>query len=71
KDKRDKDEGSANRLEKVYLIEEDGDVQTRNRKLAVSSSTEGNLETKMVDRTNYMFEFSTRISGSKDEVNNI
>ncbi|KAL5098878.1 hypothetical protein RYX36_003205, partial [Vicia faba] len=48
KDKRDKDEGSANHLEKVYSIEGDGDVQTRNRKLTVSSSTEGNLETKMV-----------------------
>ncbi|CAI8602178.1 unnamed protein product [Vicia faba] len=67
KDNRDKDEGSANRLERVYPIEGDGDVQTRNRKLAVSSSTEDNLETKMVDPTSYTLEFSTSISGSKDE----
>ncbi|KAL5099605.1 hypothetical protein RYX36_003932, partial [Vicia faba] len=67
KDNRDKDEGSTNRLERVYPIEGDGDVQTRNRKLAVSSSIEDNLETKMVDPTSYMFEFSTIISSSKDE----
>ncbi|CAK8571031.1 unnamed protein product [Lathyrus sativus] len=67
KDNKDKEEGFVNRLDRVYPIEGDGDVQTRNRKLAVSMSTEDNLETKMVDPTSYMLEFSTSISGSKDE----
>ncbi|CAL5207718.1 unnamed protein product [Lathyrus oleraceus] len=67
KDNRDKEEGFVNRLDRVYPIEGDGDVQTRNRKLAVSTSTEDNLETKMVDPTSYTLEFSTSISGSKDE----
>ncbi|XP_058724006.1 serine/threonine-protein kinase Nek5-like [Vicia villosa] len=67
KDNRDKEEGFVNRLDRVYPIEGEGDVQTRNRKLAVSTSTEDNLETKMVDPTSYPLEFSTSISGSKDE----
>ncbi|XP_045805890.1 serine/threonine-protein kinase Nek2-like isoform X1 [Trifolium pratense] len=70
-DNRDKEEGFVNHLEHVYPFEVNGDVQTRNRpngrKLAVSKSTEDNLETKMVDPTSYTLEFSTSISGSKDE----
>ncbi|WJX11216.1 non-specific serine/threonine protein kinase [Trifolium repens] len=70
-DNRDKEEGLVNHLERVYPFEVNGDVQTRNRpngrKLAVSKSTEDNLETKMVDPTSYTLEFSTSISGSKDE----
>lgn len=71
-DNRNKDEGLVNHFERrVYPIEGNGDVQTRNRphdrKLALSTSTEDNLETKMVDPTSYTLEFSTSISGSKDE----
>ncbi|GAU33398.1 hypothetical protein TSUD_20910 [Trifolium subterraneum] len=70
-DNRDKEEGLVNHLEHVYPFEVNGDVQTRKRsngrKLAVSKSTEDNLETKMVDPTSYTLEFSTSISGSKDE----
>ncbi|KAK7392851.1 hypothetical protein VNO78_21301 [Psophocarpus tetragonolobus] len=62
--------GLVNCLERIYPVEANGEVQTRNRhndgKLAVSSSMEDNLETKMVDSTSYTVEFSTSISGSKD-----
>lgn len=54
-------------MDRVYPIEGDGDVQTRNHKLAVSTSAEDNRETKMVDTTSYTLEFSTSISGSNDE----
>ncbi|KEH41536.1 Serine/Threonine-kinase Nek7-like protein [Medicago truncatula] len=71
KDNKDKEEGFVHHLERVYPIEGNGDVQTRNRpngrKLAVSVSTEDNLETKRVDPTSYSLEFSTSFSGSKDE----
>ncbi|KAK7278866.1 hypothetical protein RJT34_23905 [Clitoria ternatea] len=64
--------GLVNHLDLVYPIEGIGDVQTRNQpndgKLAVSTSAEDNLETKMVDPTSYTLEFSTSISGSKDEL---
>ncbi|XP_027364862.1 STE20-like serine/threonine-protein kinase [Abrus precatorius] len=72
-DHRDKEAelaGIVNHLERVYPIEGNGDVQTRQRaddsKLAVSTSAEDNPETKMVDPTSYTVEFSTSISGSKD-----
>ncbi|TKY53308.1 Serine/threonine-protein kinase Nek6 [Spatholobus suberectus] len=62
--------GLVNRLERIYPIEGNVGVQTRNRpndvKLAVSTSAQDNLETKMVDSTSYTLEFSTSISGSKD-----
>nr|KYP74044.1 Serine/threonine-protein kinase Nek6 [Cajanus cajan] len=62
--------GLVNRLERIYPIEGNGDVQTQNRpndgKLAVSTSAEDNLEIKMVDSTSNTVEFSTSISGSKD-----
>ncbi|KAJ1409932.1 Serine/threonine-protein kinase, active site [Sesbania bispinosa] len=68
KDHRDKEAGLMNHLERVYPIQGNGDVQTSNRhsdgKLAVSTSTEECLETKMVDPTSYTMEFSTSISGS-------
>ncbi|KAL5137535.1 Serine/threonine-protein kinase Nek6 [Glycine soja] len=62
--------GLVNRLDRLYPLEGNGDVQIRNwhndGKLAVSTITEDNLETKMVDSTSYTAEFSTSISGSKD-----
>ena len=62
--------GLVNRLDQLYPLEGNGDVQIRNwhndGKLAVSTITEDNLETKMVDLTSYTAEFSTSISGSKD-----
>ncbi|RZC25536.1 serine/threonine-protein kinase Nek7-like isoform X2 [Glycine soja] len=62
--------GLVNRLDRLYPLEGNGDVQSRNwhndGKLAVSTSAEDNLETKMVDLTSYTVEFSTSISGSKD-----
>jgi len=71
KDHWDKEAGLAglvNRLDRIYPFEGNGDVQTRNQhnegKLAVP--TKDNLETKMVDSTSYILEFSTSISGSKD-----
>ncbi|CAJ1967511.1 unnamed protein product [Sphenostylis stenocarpa] len=74
KDHWDKEAGLAglvNRLDRIYPFEGNGDVQTRNRhndgKLAVPISAKDNLETKMVDSTSYTLEFSTSISGSKDD----
>ncbi|XP_014513641.1 serine/threonine-protein kinase Nek5 isoform X3 [Vigna radiata var. radiata] len=60
--------GLVNRLDRIYPLEGNGDVQTRNQhnedKLAMPTKVK--VETKMVDSTSYTQEFSTSISGSKD-----
>ncbi|XP_057424070.1 uncharacterized protein LOC130717739 [Lotus japonicus] len=64
-DHRDNVAGLVNHLERVYSIEGNGDVQTSNWrndcKLAVSTSTEDNLETKMVDPFSFSVEFFTSV----------
>ncbi|KAI9080753.1 hypothetical protein K1719_037266 [Acacia pycnantha] len=67
KDHRDKEvEGLTNRLESVNLFEANGNVHPSSvPKRTVSSSVEDNLETKMVDPTNYIVESCSSISGSK------
>jgi NIMA (never in mitosis gene a)-related kinase 1/4/5 len=66
----DREMGFVNRLERVHPIEGNGDVQTsnlpNNGEVTISTSTEDNLETKMVYLRSYITESSTSISGSKD-----
>ena len=70
KDRREKEAGLVNRLERVHPFEGNGDIPLSNLpnddKLSVSTSADDSLETKMVDPTSYTIESSTSISGSKD-----
>ncbi|CAL5193494.1 unnamed protein product [Lathyrus oleraceus] len=68
----DREMGFVNRLERVHPIEGNVDVHTsyrpNNAEVTISTSTEYNPETKMIDHTitGYIVESSTSISGSKD-----
>ncbi|XP_057742996.1 serine/threonine-protein kinase Nek6-like [Arachis stenosperma] len=70
RDHREKQEGFANHMEQVRLIEENAEVHVTNHhndgKLRVSTSAEDFLETKMVDPTSYTMETAASVSGSKD-----